>query len=105
MSTGDGWNHNTHYHDVLLNAVPRPCRRALDAGCGLGGFARRLSDIANEVDAIDSEPEVLERARQRSPEIRGLHFAEADFMAWPEEEPYDFVSMIAVLHHLPFAEA
>jgi trans-aconitate methyltransferase len=101
----EGWNHNTHYHDLLLNVVPRPCGRALDIGCGLGEFARRLALLADEVDAIDSEPAVLAQARQLSSEIRNLHFAEADFLTWPEEESYDFVSMIAVLHHLPFAEA
>ena len=103
--TAGGWNHNTHYHELLLKAVPRPCPRALDAGCGLGEFARRLSRVANEVDAIDSEPAVIARARQLSPESSNLHFAEASFLTWPEEESYDFVSMIAVLHHLPFAEA
>ena len=39
----DGWNHNTHYHVRLLQAVPCPCGRALDVGCRLGGFARRLA--------------------------------------------------------------
>jgi SAM-dependent methyltransferase len=104
-SAAGGWNHNTHYHDLLLKAVPRPCPRALDVGCGLGEFARRLSSIADDVDAIDSEPAVLARARHFSTEIRSLHFTEADFLTWPDSESYDFVSMIAVLHHLPFAEA
>jgi hypothetical protein len=48
----EGWNHNNHYHDLLLKAVPYGCQRALDVGCGLG-----------------------------------------------------FISMIAVLHHLPFERA
>jgi hypothetical protein len=39
----DGWNHNSHYHDLLLAAVPPGCRRALDVGCGLGTFARKLT--------------------------------------------------------------
>lgn len=103
--TSGGWNHNTHYHELLLKAVPRPCPRALDAGCGLGEFARRLSRIAGEVDAIDSEPAVIARALQLSPDIPNLHFTESQFLTWPDEESYDFVSMIAVLHHLPFAEA
>jgi hypothetical protein len=28
------WNHNLHYHRVILDAVPAGCRRSLDVGCG-----------------------------------------------------------------------
>lgn len=103
--TANGWNHNVHYHEHLLQAVPRPCRRALDVGCGLGGFARRLAIVAESVDAIDLEPTVICRARELSPGIPNLRFAEADFLTWSTTSCYDFVSMIATLHHLPFAEA
>jgi SAM-dependent methyltransferase len=101
----DGWNHNAHYHESLLHAVPRPCRRALDVGCGLGSFARRLAGVAEQVDAIDREPAVASHARELSSGIHNLRVVEADFLTWPVEGSYDFVSMIATLHHLPFAEA
>jgi len=26
------WNHNFHYHDLVLAAAPTPCRAALDVG-------------------------------------------------------------------------
>jgi SAM-dependent methyltransferase len=100
----DGWNHNAHYHERLLQALPRPCRRALDVGCGLGSFARRLASVAEQVDAIDREPSVVSRARELSSGIHNLRIVEADFLTWPVEGAYDFVSMIATLHHLPFAE-
>jgi SAM-dependent methyltransferase len=100
----EGWNHNTHYHDQLLRAVPRPCRRALDVGCGLGGFARRLAGVAEQVDAIDRDPAVIPRARALSAGVRNLRFCEADFLRWAEG-PYDLISMIAALHHLPLPEA
>jgi trans-aconitate methyltransferase len=105
MSSADGWNHNTHYHDALLSTVPRPCRDALDVGCGLGTFARRLTGVADHVDAIERDAAVLERARRLSNGARPPEFIEADFMAWETARRYDFVSMIATLHHLPFAEA
>jgi hypothetical protein len=30
------WNHNIHYHPVLLEAMPARRERALDVGCGEG---------------------------------------------------------------------
>lgn len=101
----DGWNHNNHYHDLLLAAAPPECRRALDVGCGLGTFARKLATRAGYVDAIDDEAAVIESARALSHESRRIRFIRADFMTWTADEPYDFISMIAVLHHLPFGDA
>jgi SAM-dependent methyltransferase len=85
--------------------VPRPCARALDVGCGLGGFARKLSRIADRVDALDSDAAVIDRARDASAGISNLRFVVADFMAWNPGHTYAAVSMIAVLHHLPFRDA
>jgi 2-polyprenyl-3-methyl-5-hydroxy-6-metoxy-1,4-benzoquinol methylase len=101
----DGWNHNSHYHDILLASIPHPCTRALDVGCGLGMFARRLATRADRVDALDAEGPVIHQARELSRHSTRIRFVEADFMTWTAVEPYDFISMIAVLHHLPFAEA
>ena len=101
----DGWNHSSHYHHILLSAVPQPCPRALDVGCGLGSFARRLARCAGHVDAIDREPEVLARAREFSSAASNVRFVEADFLSFEDSHGYDFISFVATLHHLPFAEA
>lgn len=101
----DGWNHNAHYHERLLEFVPKSCPRALDVGCGLGTFARRLSRVANHVDAIDRDPAVVRQARQLSGQTPNIRFIEADFLSWETGESYDCISMIAALHHLPFDNA
>ena len=101
----DGWNHNTHYHDLLLQSVPRPCLHALDVGCGLGTFVRRLSLLTDHVDALDGDADVIRQARELSRHARNVRFMEADFMTWSTDDTYDVVSMIAVLHHLPFEQA
>ena len=101
----DGWNHNNHYHDLLLQAVPPGCRRALDVGCGLGTFARRLASRSSHVEAIDEEEAVIGKARDLSRHSGHIRFIRADFMMWSADEPYDFISMIAVLHHLPLRDA
>lgn len=45
----DYWNHNTHYHRLVLDAMPDPCEAALDVGCGEGLLARRLATRARRV--------------------------------------------------------
>jgi 2-polyprenyl-3-methyl-5-hydroxy-6-metoxy-1,4-benzoquinol methylase len=99
--SGDAWNHNTHYHELLLEAAPQHCDRALDIGCGRGAFARRMSAVAARVDAIDCHPATLEHARSDSASHPNITFIEADFMSWEPLTTYDVVSMIATLHHLP----
>src|SRR5438874_213579 len=101
----DGWDHNAHYHRFLVSAVPHPCRRALDVGCGSGAFARRLASVADHVDALDRDATLLLRARELGSGIGHLSWIEADFLEWPGDGDYDFVSFVASIHHLPFAVA
>ena len=101
----EGWNHNTHYHDYLLSFVPRKCERALDVGCGTGSFARRLSGVAASVEAIDTDAGVVRMARELSPGFSNVRFIKADMMTWSGDGTYDFISLIASLHHMPLADA
>ena len=104
-SVPEGWNRNTHYHDRLLAALPVDCRRVLDVGCGLGTFARRLARVVEHVDALDRERDSLAQAEQLSRDLPNMRFVAADFLTWQPEGTYDAVSMVAVLHHLPFRTA
>jgi trans-aconitate methyltransferase len=104
-SVPEGWNRNTHYHDRLLAALPADCRRVLDVGCGLGTFARRLARVVEHVDALDRDRDALAQAERLSRHLPNVRFVEVDFLTWQPEGPYDAVSMIAVLHHLPFRSA
>mgnify|MGYP001218409620 CR=1 FL=1 len=89
------------YAETLLAAVPQPCHRALDVGCGEGAFARQLARVACHVDALDRVPQA---AFPRA--VPNLRFIEADFDRWePEPHAYDFVSAIASLHHLELEPA
>lgn len=101
----EGWNHNTHYHDRLLQAVPRPCARALDIGCGRGGFSRKLAHIAGAVDAIDVDANALAYAEFEHAGIANLRFVQHDFLTWETSERYDAIAMIATLHHMAFDAA
>lgn len=96
------WNHNVHYHPLVLAAVPTGCRRALDVGCGDGRLARELAAVVPEVTAIDLHLPSLETARATAgPEVDYVH---GDVLTHPfPRESFDLVTSIAALHHLDMA--
>ena len=100
------WNHNIAYHPRVLAAAPRPCRRALDVGCGQGLLARELLGVAGEVVGIDPDPPTLARAGAALAGEPRVTLALGDVMSWPfAPASFDLVTGIAVLHHLPLAPA
>ena len=56
------WNHNNHYHDLLLRHLGAGRLRVLDVGCGHGFFAAELACVADRVDAVDLDPAVVAEA-------------------------------------------
>jgi len=99
------FNHNDFYHRLLLRAVPPDCARALDIGCGSGLFARKLANKAGFVEAIDSGPHVIDDARKQSSGIANLMYVQADFADYVlHPDGYQFVSCLASLHHMAFAD-
>ncbi|MES9511022.1 class I SAM-dependent methyltransferase [Streptomyces sp. NPDC000609] len=100
------FDHNDHYHRLLLRQVPRNCATALDVGCGTGQFARRLAHLGIEVDAIDPSEEAIAEARAlsgRTTDDRNPRFQQADVteVELPKAH-YDFISCLASIHHMPF---
>jgi len=93
------WNHNTHYHSLVLNAAPEGAKTALDVGTGDGLLAHELRETIPEVTGIDLDPDVLSRAREAHPDITWIA---GDIMQTPlPEEHFDLVASIATVHHLP----
>jgi 2-polyprenyl-3-methyl-5-hydroxy-6-metoxy-1,4-benzoquinol methylase len=95
------WNHNNHYHRLLLRAVPKGCLRALDIGCGRGDLASKLSSVCQEVDAIDPDEAAIDQVRRQyagQPNITFscIRFDEADI----PPDRYDFIVLLASLHHM-----
>lgn len=99
---GGRWDHNIHYHRVLLAAVPAPCQRALDVGCGDGVFALRLAERAGHVDGIDRSEEAVALGEQTLGDAPNVSLRVGDFMKDEFDAGYDFISAIASLHHMPF---
>ncbi|MBD2257512.1 class I SAM-dependent methyltransferase [Pseudanabaena sp. FACHB-2040] len=99
------WNHNTHYHSYLLHRIPKRVDRALDVGCGLGHFARKLAEQCDFVDALDVDDATLTGAStiNCSPNIAYL---KADFLtADLPEAAYDVIVSIAAVHHMDMEAA
>ena len=97
----DAWDHNLHHHGFLLARVPRPCREALEIGCGAGAFSHALAARAERVLALDVSPEMIRVARAREPRRANIEFRLADASDWPFPfERFDCIASIATLHHL-----
>jgi 2-polyprenyl-3-methyl-5-hydroxy-6-metoxy-1,4-benzoquinol methylase len=94
------WNHNIHYHPVVLRSVPPDAQRALDVGCGEGMLARALRTVVPHVTGIDLHRPSLDAARAYGDDITYL---EGDFLE-DSLETYDVVASVATLHHVDAAK-
>lgn len=93
------WNHNIHYHPLLLAAVP-PAARVLDVGCGEGMLSRELAVRASTVLGVDLDAASIELARATTHE-RNVEYLCADVLAHPfQPGSFDAVVSVATLHHL-----
>jgi SAM-dependent methyltransferase len=100
LTVPEPWSHNTHYHRVILRAVPDGCQRALDVGCGLGALTRRLRRVVPHVTGIDRDQRSIELARAH-PGAADIEYLRADFLqADLEPGSLDLVASIAALHHM-----
>lgn len=109
MITGGaaGWNHNVHYHDLILRTIPAGFEHALEVGCGEGELARRLaSQGEGHITAIDVDRETLGRARGANGGDQRIEYLEGDVMSHPfGEASFDAITAVATLHHLPLRPA
>ena len=105
VSSRDGEALGT-YSKFLLRQVPQGCERALEIGCGFGGFARLVASRAVSVTAVDVSPQMLRVAAERSRAHPNLRFVLGDFLRLElPPETYDCVVTTTTLHHLPEREA
>lgn len=101
------WNHNVHYHRLILDAIPPGARRALDVGCGEGGLCRALRERVPHVVGIDVDANSIALAQSAGDDIEYLH---GDVLAQRFAqrfipESFDLVASVAALHHMDIAAA
>lgn len=98
------WDKAGHYHGLLLEQCPPHARRALDVGCGAGAFARKLATRVEQVVGLDQDPPIIRDAIARS---NGTNpsFVATDLLSYEADEPFDFVTCVVALHHMPVSDA
>lgn len=73
--------------------------RALDIGCGEGGFARQLAAEGALVTGIDPFARAIAKARESVPEAQ-FEIAMAEALPF-RDQTFDLAVMINALHHVP----
>lgn len=99
------WDHNAHYHRWILRQLPERFDSALDVGSGSGDLARLLAARAGRVRGVDADPTIVARARERTGSAAPVTFTVGDALTDLPAGPYDVITCVATLHHLPFGEA
>jgi len=76
--------------------------RVLEIGCGNGCFTRLLSDIADQLIALDISPPAIERARTLTDGLGTVDFRVANIMDYKlrSEEPWNVVVMSETINYL-----
>ncbi len=95
------WNHSTHYHRLVPRVAPPPWTRVLDVGCGEGLLTRRLAPLTtDEVVGVDVSADAVRRAEAQADSPR-LRYVCGDVLEVDVDGPYDLVTCVAMLHHVP----
>jgi ubiquinone/menaquinone biosynthesis C-methylase UbiE len=72
--------------------------RALDVGTGTGALAYALAPLVREVVAVDSDPEMAQRARADAPANVEVVVGDAEHLPFEPLE-FDLVATLRTLHH------
>ena len=93
------------YADLTAEAMAElralgPVARAIELGAGTGQFTALLAEIATEVVAVDSSPEMLALNAEKVPAANVRREA-ADVFRWRPDTTADLVMFGALLSHIP----
>ncbi len=83
--------------DFVAQQVENHCRIA-DLGTGTGNLAHLLNENGHQVTGLDQSARMLEKAREKLPEVRFVHGNMLDLPF--ETEEFDAVVSTYALHHL-----
>ena len=89
------------YFSFLSNDIINKSTNMLDVGCGTGRWSKYLSNKVNSIEAIDPSKAIFfaDRLLKNVKNVR-LSIAAADSLPF-EDNSFDFVMSVGVLHHIP----
>ena len=90
-------------YNTMLSLLPiRQYERALDLGCGLGSFTRRLGGHAEQVLGIDLSHVAITRARQQTTEVTNIQFQQGDLLnlSTDLDQGFDLIVLADTLYYL-----
>ena len=101
-STQKRWRYQGLKYERLISFLPqRTYRRALDVGCGLGPFTRRLAKYADQVVGMDFSASAIEQARALSTAQPNVRYEQGDIHKIGEmRERFDLIGVLDVLYYL-----
>lgn len=105
LNTAYPWDHNAHYHRWILRQLPARVGSALDVGCGKGELVRLLARHAEAVHGIDADPDIIAYAQDLTSPSDPATYSVGDALTGTPPGPYDVITCVAALHHMPFAQA
>lgn len=77
-----------------------PYERALEIGCSVGLFTRKLAPRCKALVALDYSPTALERARVRCQGLPHVSFLQATVPAEFPEGPFDLIVLSEIVYYL-----
>ncbi len=108
--TPDPWGFRTSpyergKYEATLGILPRPrYGRALEVGCSIGVFTRRLADRCGDLLALDTSPRALAEAVRDNADLPHVRFREATLPRDFPEGRYDLIVLSEVLYYLSEAD-
>lgn len=100
-ANGTDESRRTFYEKTGWTAEMLRGRRVLDLGCGMGRFMEVAADAGAEVIGVDLS-RAVEAAWRNLGHRENVHVVQADVFGLPfEDQSFDFVFSIGVLHHTP----
>lgn len=99
------WDHDAHFHGWILWQLPRRFGSALDVGSGSGNLARLLARRARTVRGVDADPGIVAQALELTAASAPVTYTVADALTGTPPGPYDIITRVAAVHHLPFDDA
>ncbi|HEY6502873.1 MAG TPA: class I SAM-dependent methyltransferase [Chitinophagaceae bacterium] len=89
------------YFDILAEKHLNKNTYAMDMGCGTGRWTKMIADKVDFVEAVDPSSAIFvaDRLLKNTPNVR-LTQASVDTLPF-EDDTFDFVMSIGVLHHIP----